>query len=512
MKKRIISIMMALVLAAGLVACGDSSSDDQSTAPVDESTEELLQYNISACLTKNNEYNQILLNGFSDALYDYLGEENISIKIFSASEEESTDDIAATAVKSSPDLIFTTGKQMLRSMTAATSELPIVATGVVNFQDTLRIANIGSSSWDRTTGMNVTGISSKPSIVDQVSLMIEATEDLQAVGLLFMAEDTDSIYQNEIFEKYLDQAGIPWKEYIIPAENNSDDGSESADESTGSDTTNGFEGADLGESKGSSNTDESESATDNEDSDASQSSEALSAIKFVASSAKEGMDHSTASLEDNNLVGINSPSSTRVATVSDFWTGGKDALKVPAEEDNDEDTLEEDNPDEDSLKEDGLDENDFDNEASAINYKEPTFEERIQEVCNECSVIYVPYGSMLTDKMDIISSIATDAGVATVAGDTTLGESALVTLFTDPYDLGYSAGKKAVRVLNGDDISTIKIGYGDTDDVVKLYNASIAEALNIEFPKSFSEINEFLLSYEYGSKTARHVSEETEEN
>ena len=49
--------------------------------------------------------------------------------------------------------------------------------------------------------------------------MIEATKDLQTVGILFSPEDTDAIYQNEIFEAYLDQAGIPWKEYLIPAAN-----------------------------------------------------------------------------------------------------------------------------------------------------------------------------------------------------------------------------------------------------------------------------------------------------
>ncbi len=127
-------------------------------------------------------------------------------------------------------------------------------------------------------------------------------------------------------------------------------------------------------------------------------------------------------------------------------------------------------------------------------------------VCNECSAIYIPYGSMLSDQMDVISSIADAAGVVIVAGDTNIGQSALVTLFYDPYDLGYKAGKKAVRVLQGEDITRLKIGYGDADNYVKLYNGTIAEAFGKTFPKSFSEISEFLSTYEYGSKTSRHVA------
>ena len=111
---------------------------------------------------------------------------------------------------------------------------------------------------------------------------------------------------------------------------------------------------------------------------------------------------------------------------------------------------------------------------------------------------------MLTDQMDTIGSIATDSKVTIVAGDTTIGENALVTLFSDPYSLGYAAGKKAVRVFNGDDIQTIKVGNGSSDDSVKLYNGEIAQEFDMEFPKSFSELNEFLSTYVYGSNTARY--------
>ena len=193
-------------------------------------------------------------------------------------------------------------------------------------------------------------------------------------------------------------------------------------------------------------------------------------------------------LGEDSLLGLNSPSSTRVALVSDFWSGGKKVAKKATDEtdSNNEDT------DSDTSSEDEKD------------TTEITLEDRITEACNECSAIYIPFGSLLTDQMDTIGTIAQESDVVIVAGDSEIGENALVTLFSDPYSYGYAAGKKAVRVFNGDDISTIKIGYGSSDDSVKLYNGTIAEAFGIEFPKSFSELNEFLSTYEYGSNTVRY--------
>lgn len=460
MKKRFLSIALAATLGLSTVACGSNNESESEKEVNEESTEDSYQYNISALLSEDNTYNENLLKGFSDALSDYLGEEHFVITTSSVSEDATSEEIAKAAVKDGSDMIFTAGKQTLSSATSATDTIPIIATGIIDFKGTLRIASLDGKSWDKTTGKNVTGISSKPSIVDQVSLMIEATDDLQTVGIFFSPEDTDAIYQNEIFEAYLDQAGIPWKEYLIPA---------------------------------------SDTATDYSAEEEEQNSTALTPSKYVAFSAKEGMDNNVVALNEDSVLGLNSESSTRVALQSDFWTGGKvvrASSKVGDEASEDEEELEE-SGDSDNTKSSS-------NSLSEESEEEITLESRIQEACDECSAIYIPFGSMLTDQMDVIGEIATESKVTVVAGDTTIGENALVTLFSDPYSLGYAAGKKAVRVFNGDDITTIKIGYGSADDSVKLYNGKIAEEFGVEFPKSFSEIDEFLSTYVYGSNTARY--------
>lgn len=451
MKKRFISMILIASMAFTMIACQKKADEQPNDVVNEESEEDSYSYNISALLSEDNTYNKVLLQGFTDCLGDYLGEEHFTVSTAIVNEENTSDLLAARAIANSPDMIFTAGKSTLLSAKTGTDIIPIIASGVIDFKGTLRIASLNGKSWDKTTGTNITGVSSKPSIVDQVSLMIEATKDLQTVGILFSPEDTDAIYQNEIFEAYLNQAGIPWKEYLIPSP---------------IDTT----------------------LNENEQ---EQNSTALTPSKYVALSAKQGMDNDIVSLGDNTISGLNSTSSTRVALVSDFWTGGKTS---PAKEVTDEEGTSES----DSTTNKSNDDEDAE-EAT------PTLEELIQEVCSECSAIYIPYGSLLSGEMDIIGNITTEAGVAVVAGDTTIGENALVTLFQDPYELGYAAGKKAVKVFNGDDISSIKISSLDSDNTVKLYNGAIAEKFEMEFPKSFKEINTFLETYEYGSTTTRYT-------
>lgn len=468
MKKRLLCMMLAASMSLTAVACQSKTADEPENEVTEESDEDSFLYNITALLSDDNTYNQVLLAGFSDALSDYIGEEHIHITTKTVDEDTGSDTLATSTVASSPDMIFTAGKSTLLSASEATDTIPIIATGIVDFKGTLHIASLNGKTWDKTTGTNITGISSKPSIVDQVSLMIEATDDLQTVGILFSPEDTDAIYQNEIFEAYLNQAGIPWKEYLIPATD--------------------------------------AAITDSEE---DHNSTALTPSKYVAFSAKQGMDNDVEALGEDTILGLNSTSSTRVALISSFWTGGKTIDQTEGQEDadaNSEGSTDEESTsslDADDTKESSSKTSKSDSENDT---EEVTLDDRIREVCSECSAIYIPFGSMLSDQMETIGEIAEEAGVTIVAGDTYIGQYSLVTLFSDPYTLGYAAGKKAVRVINGDDISTIKIGYGDADDSVKLYNGDIAEEFGMEFPKSFSEFTEFLTTYEYGSTTTRYVA------
>ena len=460
MRKRIFSILMICVVALSFVACSDKKENTTATALAEKSKEENYLYNITACLSDDNTYNDVIYQGFSDALVDYCGKEHVKITKRAVGDEQKANDVVATAIKTNPDMLFTVGSDTLLAASSKTSTIPIIAAGVVDFRGTLRIADSGATKWDKLIGTNITGVSSKPPIDAQLSVMIEACDRLQNVALLFSPEDTDSIYQNEIFEKYLDEAGIPWKEYCIPA---------------------------------------TEIAVEDEK---DEKQDILPPDKFVADSAKAGMDNEVMSLGEDVIIGINSKMSTRVAKVSKNWKHGK------IEIDSSSDTVENDSSktDKSDFEVKNLDTDDCFDIAADV-----SLEARVNQICRECSAIFIPYQSMLTDQLETICSIANEAQVVTVGGDEEIGAYTLVSAFSDPYDLGYRAGKKAYSVLSGTDISTIKVSNGSGDNIVKLYNASVAELFSKEFPKSFKEREEFLSSYEYGSMTKRHVSEEEDE-
>ena len=70
--------------------------------------------------------------------------------------------------------------------------------------------------------------------------------------------------------------------------------------------------------------------------------------------------------------------------------------------------------------------------------------------------------------------------------------------------MGYRAGKLAYRILvNETEPGTIKITGVDVDDSLKLYQASVAEKFNMEFPKSFTEVKLFVEEYTPGDNTSR---------
>ena len=131
--------------------------------------------------------------------------------------------------------------------------------------------------------------------------------------------------------------------------------------------------------------------------------------------------------------------------------------------------------------------------------------------CEECGALYIPSNSMLLDQAEHISDIATASGVSTIGGDIHIGKHTLTSLFHDPYDQGYRAGKQAYQILiRGSDPSAISFGNNSGSLRIKMYQDIYAYRLSMSFPKSFHEIDAYLRRYTPGYFTERihHASEE----
>ncbi len=107
----------------------------------------------------------------------------------------------------------------------------------------------------------------------------------------------------------------------------------------------------------------------------------------------------------------------------------------------------------------------------------------LAQVCTTAAskndVIYVPTDNTVAENTGIIDNICEPAKVPVIAGEEGICSGCgIATLSISYYDLGYSTGKMAVKILrDGADISTLPIGYAENQ--TPKYNKQNCEALGI---------------------------------
>ena len=99
--------------------------------------------------------------------------------------------------------------------------------------------------------------------------------------------------------------------------------------------------------------------------------------------------------------------------------------------------------------------------------------------CDYADVIYVPTDNAVANNATAIDSIARAAKKPIIAGEAdTCKGCGVATLSIDYYDLGYTTGMMAVKILrDGADITKMPIEYAPKE--TPLYNEEICKALNI---------------------------------
>ena len=105
----------------------------------------------------------------------------------------------------------------------------------------------------------------------------------------------------------------------------------------------------------------------------------------------------------------------------------------------------------------------------------------------ECDVIYVPTDNTVASNTGIIDNICRPAGIPVVAGEEGIcAGCGVATLSISYYDLGYTTGQMAVKILKGEaDISEMPIEY---TDVTKKYNKAICDELDLTVPEGYEAI------------------------
>ena len=110
-----------------------------------------------------------------------------------------------------------------------------------------------------------------------------------------------------------------------------------------------------------------------------------------------------------------------------------------------------------------------------------------QKAADENDVLYVPTDNTVAANTGIVDGICRPAKKPVFAGEEGIcAGCGVATLSISYYDLGYTTGEMAVKVLKGEaDISTMPIEY---TTVTKKYNKAICEDLGLTAPDGYEEI------------------------
>lgn len=209
--KKIVSLLTATALMCSLTACGGTGSQD--TSGTTGSSQDKV-YRIGICQLTEHEALDAATEGFQDALKEKLGDK-VEFEFHNAQGEEANcTTIASGFVSGNVDLIMANATASLQAASAATNQIPIVATSITDYSVALNIED-----WSGTSGSNITGTSDLAPIDQQEDMIVELFPDVKTVGILYCSSEPNSNFQAELMADALEEDNIAYKIYTAADSN-----------------------------------------------------------------------------------------------------------------------------------------------------------------------------------------------------------------------------------------------------------------------------------------------------
>ena len=200
--KKIIAMLLALVLAAGLTACA-STAPSGSQASETKTPETADGYLVGICQLTEHPALDAATEGFKAALVDALGEDKVSFNVQNAQNDSNTcSTIINSLVSAKVDLILANATPALQAAAAGTSEIPILGTAVTEYGVAL-----GLEGFSGTVGGNISGTSDLAPLDQQAQMVKEWFPDAKTVGLLYCSAEPNSQYQVDVVKAELEKLG-----------------------------------------------------------------------------------------------------------------------------------------------------------------------------------------------------------------------------------------------------------------------------------------------------------------
>ena len=205
--KKLISLVLAAVIALSLVACG-SGNKDKDTDTGDKT------YKVGVVQLVQHEALDAATKGFTDALKEALGDK-VEVEVKNASgDSNNCSTIVNGFISDKVDLIMANATPALQAAASATSTIPILGTSVTDYATALEI-----SDWTGTVGGNISGTSDLAPLDKQAAMLQELFPNAKKVGMLFCSSEPNSKYQVDEVTKLLSAAGITCTEYTFTDSN-----------------------------------------------------------------------------------------------------------------------------------------------------------------------------------------------------------------------------------------------------------------------------------------------------
>ena len=213
MKKKLLALALAALMALSLAACGGDTASTDTEAAEDEAAETTEAsgqvYNIGICQLAPHPALDAATEGFIDAVTETLGAENVNIDNQNAAGDSPTcGTIINGFVSANVDLILANATAPLQTAAAATATIPVLGTSVTEYGVAL-----GIDGFTGTVGTNVSGTSDLAPLDQQAAMVKEWFPDAKTVGLLYCSAEPNSQYQVDNVQAYLEELGYTCTQY-----------------------------------------------------------------------------------------------------------------------------------------------------------------------------------------------------------------------------------------------------------------------------------------------------------
>ena len=203
--KKLISLVLAAVMALSLVACGSGNKDKDTGDKT---------YKVGVVQMVQHEALDAATKGFTDALKEALGDKVEVVEKNASGDSNNCTTIVNGFISDKVDLIMANATPALQAAASATSTIPILGTSVTDYATALEIAD-----WTGTVGGNISGTSDLAPLDKQAAMLQELFPNAKKVGMLFCSSEPNSKYQVDEVTKLLSAAGITCTEYTFTDSN-----------------------------------------------------------------------------------------------------------------------------------------------------------------------------------------------------------------------------------------------------------------------------------------------------